>query len=474
MNIGRTSRGLAVVVVGACLAVASLGGVAGAGEAGGSGDAEPLATLKVESPNVEVSKADSDAFKKDKDGQKLREGDTVRTDATGRAEVDYSDDAYTRLDVNTTFKLVRLTEDRGERQIEGGLDSGRTWNRTEAVTQSGSFEQSGAGAVAAVAGTAFAMTCTVDPASAQCRYQVILHDVILTGDDGQTQHMTPRTGCVATDGALCDELTHLTPEELAANAWIQENLLRDLLERGYGPGPFVVTGVLVVEDGQVVSFIESTPPAGAPGTPSGGGGGGTGQDPVIGVMPINILEVMQPSEEDVDAAVSVPGPASEIVIDDGGSVVFEIDVVASPSGEALFVVFTVLPSGLGHTCVGFNWPQNLCNGNNVEDGYSGDPIPLEDAVFRFTAGAGSLEGEEYYEFYLQNQSGTLKSETKIVPVTVVGTFDAATLAASEPVAAAAVPSPPESEPEPVAEPEPAPDATSPEAAPASEELEPVG
>ena len=264
----RAVRCVALTVA-ACLTLAlPLAGPAIAGQGNGSGQggsgqqvnpADVLATLVVENPNVEVKPKGEDAFVPATDGQQLRAGDTVRTDATGRAEVDYSDDAYTRLDVSTTFKIVKLTEEQGERQIEGGLESGRTWNRTEAVTQSGSFEQSGASATAATAGTAFAMTCTVEAPDAQCRYQSIVHYLVLTGEDGQQQHMTPLTGCVATNGALCDELTHLTPEQVAANVWIQENLLRDLLERGYGPGPFVLQGTLVIQDG-VISFSEAPPP----------------------------------------------------------------------------------------------------------------------------------------------------------------------------------------------------------------------
>ena len=118
-----------------------------------------LATLKVTTANVEVKKDGTDKFVAAADGDELSQGDTVRTDATGTAEVDYSSDAYTRLDVNTTFKIKKLTNDQGSRQVQGSLEAGQTWNRTAAITESGSFEQEGAGANATVLGTAFSLAC---------------------------------------------------------------------------------------------------------------------------------------------------------------------------------------------------------------------------------------------------------------------------------------------------------------------------
>src|SRR5262245_13428950 len=270
---GFMSRGLAIATIATCALVAPLAGIAAAGQGqGGSGDTEVLATLKVEAQNVTVKKAGADSFKPAKDGQSLRQGDTVQTDATGRAEVDYSDEAYTRLDVNTTFKIVKLTGEQGERQIEGGLESGRTWNRTEAITQSGSFEQSGGGAVAATTGTAFSVECT---SLQHCDYTAVFHDILLSGN-GQEKKLTPLDECDATSGQLCESVTKLSIDEIAADTWIQENLVRDLLERGYGPGPFKVSGVLTVENGQVVSFVPTGPSPTSTGNPGGGGGGGGG------------------------------------------------------------------------------------------------------------------------------------------------------------------------------------------------------
>ena len=159
------------------------------GDGGSSTSDEVVATLAVTEQTVEVQKADAEEFKKAKDGQKLREGDTVRTDATGRAEVEYGQDSYTRLDVNTTFTIVSLADDQGNRQVEGSLDVGKTWNRTSAaLTESESFEQTGAGATAAVVGTASSVECA---SATECVFTAVVDNVELTGDDGLIKLLTP-------------------------------------------------------------------------------------------------------------------------------------------------------------------------------------------------------------------------------------------------------------------------------------------
>src|SRR5476649_2237507 len=109
-----------------------------------------VAKLQVTHTKVDVRKKGASSFAKATSGETLAVGDTVRTEADGRAEIDYSGDAYTRLDVNTTFVVAKLSDNKGDRQVQGSLDTGRTWARTAALTQSESFEQSGAGATSSV------------------------------------------------------------------------------------------------------------------------------------------------------------------------------------------------------------------------------------------------------------------------------------------------------------------------------------
>ena len=167
-SLKSTGRRLGVVVAALALGLAAAGSLASVAGAAVTTAAKPkaVAVLKIQNPSVSVKKKGASDFKPAKDGQKLHEGDTVQTDATGLAEVDYSDDSYTRLDVSTTLKIVKLSDDQGNRQVETSVDAGRTWNRTAALTESQSFEQSGAGATAAVVGTAFSIQCDAPVAPA--------------------------------------------------------------------------------------------------------------------------------------------------------------------------------------------------------------------------------------------------------------------------------------------------------------------
>lgn len=185
--------------------------------------------------HVTVNTSGGSTFKPAKNGQSLHVGDTVQTDATGKAEIDYADTAYTRLDVDTTFTIKKLTDDQGNRQVEGSLDVGRTYNRTAALTQSQTFQQDGGGATAAVAGTAFVVTCS---SATTCTFTAVIDNINLTGTGGQTKTLNPLDECVDTNGALCGTTTRLTPDELALLDWIQQNVYLDLAEHGIGDGVF--------------------------------------------------------------------------------------------------------------------------------------------------------------------------------------------------------------------------------------------
>ena len=188
-------------------------------------NAQAIAKLVIKASSVghvNVETAGTSTFKPAKNGQSLHVGDTVQTDATGQAEIDYADTAYTRLDVNTTFTIKKLTDSQGNRQVEGSLDVGRTYNRTAALTQSQTFQQDAGGATAAVAGTAFVVTCT---SATSCTFTAVIDNINLTGAGGQTKTLNPLDECVDNNGALCGTTTRLTPDELALIQWIQTNVL---------------------------------------------------------------------------------------------------------------------------------------------------------------------------------------------------------------------------------------------------------
>jgi len=427
---GRVSTGVTLTIVSAMFVLAPLAGVAAAGgSGGGSGGTEVLATLKVENPNVEVKKAGANAFKEAKDDQKLREGDTVRTDATGRAEVDYSDDAYTRLDVNTTFTIVKLTEEQGERQIEGGLESGRTWNRTEAVTQSGSFEQGGGGAVAAVTGTAFPVECI---STEECIYTGVDGTFILTGKDGEARVVEPLQECGSDDGDLCDEVRQLTSDELAANQWIQENLLRDLLERGYGPGPFTFGGTLVIENGQFVSFTESPdnpPPPSTTTLPT---------KPALKDPPLD-CEVQGSGDSCTHAALGDLAfqPTTEIIVYEEDVVLFKARV-ESNGATGVSIIFDEIPTNTGEYCREQDFTEGCEVALQTGVAYNASQVFVFHAAYcPENCPSGTLI------FHLKNAAGSSAKEHVQVSVELLG-CEAVTLCGQSQASTSAGGSPPSS------------------------------
>ena len=302
------------------VALAVVGPLAAAGAAGG--EEESFATLKVTAESVSVKAKGEDDFKPAADGDEVHAGDTVRTDATGKATIKYGDEAYTRLDVDTTFKITKLTDDQGNRQVQGTIESGSTWNRTTALTESESFEQTGADATAAVEGTAFGIECDTE---SHCVFTGVVDDVTLTGTDGE-KLVAPLDQCDSTAGVLCAEITKLTPDQLPA--WIIENLLLDVAE-GF-PWPFG-TGTLQVAGDTIVFVPSAPPPASAPPTINAA-------DPIacldgcnqIGPFGIGVTALPEDFE-----------PGDEIVTD-GASVYFVVNLTSDPTGVK--VVFRVLPN----------------------------------------------------------------------------------------------------------------------------------
>ena len=378
---------------------------------------EVLATLAVTAENVSVRRDGKEKFKPAKDGQSLKEGDTIQTDATGTAEVDYGNDAFTRLDVNTTFTIVVLTDEQGARQVQGSLETGQTWNRTAALTESGSFEQEGAGANATVRGTAFAIECD---AIDHCVFTAVVDNIDLTGLDGVTQLLTPLDQCDSTDtteegeltGVLCGDITQISADDLPD--WIVTNLLQDLI-LGLPDGG-LLTGTVVVNDDGTVLFVPgpTSPTPSGPVTPAA---------PVIANPPIEV---------DCCFAIDSLGfsPATEIELDEGEYADFKVRVVPGFDGQ-LYVVFVTLPSDVG---IVYSYCAAVCAAGldqvYVRDSgdHSNARYPV-DTVFRFEADTAETLGCEdvlcdsdvlfdEMGFFVENEGGELTSGTASVQVNV--------------------------------------------------------
>jgi hypothetical protein len=163
-----------------CLAVFGAGG---AGAASGS-SSDPLATLKIRAQGVEIKHKGESSYATADDGDPLVQGDALKTDATGLAEIAYSDGSITRLGSSTEFTISKLTNKKGARQTQGTLTVGSTWNRAAKVSESGSFEIKAGGATAAVEGTAFVVTCPAEGAATEsCSVTAVVDNISVDSDE---------------------------------------------------------------------------------------------------------------------------------------------------------------------------------------------------------------------------------------------------------------------------------------------------
>ena len=181
-----------LLVVGAVVAAAVFAtGISAGAKAASSGTA--LANLKVTKDQVSVKAKGASTFAAAKEGQALHQGDTIKTNADGRAEIDYTDGSLTRLAGSTVFTLSKLTNERGGRQTQGTLSVGETWNRAAKVSETGSFEVKAGGTTAAVEGTAFVVKCVPKTDGSQqvtCTVTAVVDDIKVSSDDWDVTSVT--------------------------------------------------------------------------------------------------------------------------------------------------------------------------------------------------------------------------------------------------------------------------------------------
>ena len=149
---------------------------------GGDDENGPLARLAVLDPSVAVQARSAGSFGAASSGHALVVGDTVRTDALGRAQIDYAEGSLTRLDRNTTFVVERLTKAERPDPLAVRVDLGRTWNEVAELTTSGErFQVSTSNAVATVRGTVFTVDRLADGVSVFAVAEGLVEVVTSTG-----------------------------------------------------------------------------------------------------------------------------------------------------------------------------------------------------------------------------------------------------------------------------------------------------
>lgn len=151
-------------------------------------------------------------------------GDHVRTDATGFAEIDYSDGSLTRLDVSTDFTIEALATSSGVATTRTKLDAGRVWNRVQKLGTEGEYTVETAVATATVRGTAFLVDCRPSPA---CVFTVLEGSIELALTDGSTVTLTaPESVKVDPNGAGTP--TKVPYDVAFADPWVVDNTERDV------------------------------------------------------------------------------------------------------------------------------------------------------------------------------------------------------------------------------------------------------
>ena len=185
-----------------------------------TGDRDPGAQLRVREEAVEVQHSNSD-FTKASEGEDIETGAVVRTDSTGRAQMDFFDGSLVRLDVFSEVAVRRLSDAQGERLISLGVNAGRVWNRVASSTsQGGRYEVHFQNAVASVEGTTFVVDCSRD-----------LHCYVLGIDD--TTNVKTESDEQDVGPGQCVDLVGDQLEGCDANAlglideWIRQNRAED-------------------------------------------------------------------------------------------------------------------------------------------------------------------------------------------------------------------------------------------------------
>lgn len=186
-------------------------------------------------------------------------GDVVRTDETGFAEVDYADGSITRLDVDTEFEVISITDNAGVATTRAKLNGGRVWSRVHKLGQEGEFSIDSAVGVATVRGTAFVVDCRGDD---ECDYTVLEGKVDVDPTSQSTVGITaPST--VHVDMFASSAPSPVPFDEAFSDPWIAENARLDA-EAGYDPADkmFEPYGPLLGSyDGQYDGTSAIVPPA---------------------------------------------------------------------------------------------------------------------------------------------------------------------------------------------------------------------
>lgn len=194
-----------------------------------------LAELRVREDRVLMSSREAD-YRRATGGQALSAGDSLRTDDTGQAQIDFFDTSITRMDSQTTMAVAELTNKQRSRRIVLEVRTGRVWNNVSTRTSSADhFEVRSGDTVATVRGTKF----VVDGRQAPVWYYLGQEGITdLTVSFGE-KFSFGEGDCVRVDSSGSRRCTNHEAEALVDD-WVRENQALDelaALEVSPAPSP---------------------------------------------------------------------------------------------------------------------------------------------------------------------------------------------------------------------------------------------
>ncbi|MEY2423265.1 MAG: hypothetical protein QOI95_3332 [Acidimicrobiaceae bacterium] len=211
----------AILIVAVLSTLLAACGGGGGGKAASSSSSTARLQIRDQAAQLRV-KAAAD-FAAANDGQALALGDTVKTNGTGFAQVDYGDGSLTRIDSDAQFTVTDLTTAGQAQRVVGSLDGGRAWSNVKKITSSdGRYEVDTNVATASVRGTHFDTDCRA--ASGSCTFTVVDGTVAVT-PTGKTEIAlnAGQAVIVHRDGTV-ERLTDRTLDELRTDPWIAQNI----------------------------------------------------------------------------------------------------------------------------------------------------------------------------------------------------------------------------------------------------------
>ena len=220
------TRGLAALVL-LTAVLAACGGGGGSTKAAAASSSD--ATLKIRDQAAELRANATAAFAAANDGQGLSIGQTVKTNGTGFAQVNYRDGSLTRLDANAQFTLTDLTTAGQAQLVVGTLDGGRAWSNVQKATSSdGRYEIDTSVATASVRGTKFNTDCTNPDKS--CTFTVAEGTVTVTPKNGTAVDLTAGQSLTVHPDTTTTTNPTQTPDQLTQDPWIAKNTTIDTNE----------------------------------------------------------------------------------------------------------------------------------------------------------------------------------------------------------------------------------------------------